>query len=61
MASAKYFRAQAERCADLARRTHDQDSRERYQRLQRVYCHLGEMEDQKTVEASGHPTRRPAA
>ena len=59
MASAKFFEAQAEKCGDLARRTHDEDCRERYERLQQVYRRLAE--DQKPVEAPGDPTRRPAA
>ena len=61
LASAKFFEAQAEKCGDLARRTHDEDCRDRYERLQHVYRHLAEMEDQKTAEAPGDPTRRPAA
>jgi hypothetical protein len=47
MASAKFLRRQADRCADLARRTHDEDSRERCEQLRRTYCHLAEMEEQR--------------
>ena len=51
MASAKFLRKQAERCADLARRTTDEDSRKRYERLQRTFCYLVELEEQETAEA----------
>jgi hypothetical protein len=61
MASAKFFRKQAERCADLARRTNDQDSRERCEQLQRTYRYLAEMEEQYPDEPSSDTTRRPAA
>jgi hypothetical protein len=61
MASAKFFRRQAERCADLAHRTNDEESRHRYERLQHTYCYLADAEEQETVEASGDSSRRPAA
>ena len=51
MASAKFLRKQAERCADLARQTTDEDSRKRYERLQRTFCYLVELEEQETAEA----------
>jgi hypothetical protein len=51
MASAKFFRKQGERCADLARQTTDEDSRKRYERLQRTFCYLVELEEQETAEA----------
>ena len=63
MASAKFFRRQSERCGDLARRTHDEDSRQRCEHLQRTYCYLAEMEEQQTSESnapSGDSERRPA-
>ena len=44
MASANFLSRQADRCADLARRTHDEDSRERCERLHRTYCSLAETE-----------------
>jgi hypothetical protein len=50
MASAKFFRRQAERCLDLARRTHDEDSRQRCEQLQRTYHYLAEMEDLQSSE-----------
>jgi len=46
-ADSKFFRQQAEKCADLARRTYDEDGRERWKQLQRTYCHLAEMEEQQ--------------
>jgi hypothetical protein len=61
MASAKFFRRQAERCADLAQRTNDEESRHRYERLQHTYCYLADTEEQETVEASGDTSRKPAA
>jgi hypothetical protein len=53
-ADLKFFRQQAEKCADLARRTYDEDARERWMQLQRTYCHLAEMEEQRagTLHAS---------
>lgn len=48
MASAKFLRRQADRCADLARRTHDEESRERCEQLRRTYSHLADMEEQQT-------------
>jgi hypothetical protein len=61
MASAKFFRKQAERCADLARRTNDEDSRERCEQLQRTYRYLAEMEERHPSELSSDTTRRPSA
>ena len=57
MASAKFFRKQAEKCADLARRTHDEDSRKRCEQLERTYCYLAETEERQADD----PERRPAA
>ena len=50
MASTKFFKRQAERCADLARRTHDEDSRHRCEQLQRTYRYLAEMEELQSSE-----------
>jgi hypothetical protein len=50
MASTKFFIRQAERCADLARRTHDEDSRHRCEQLQRTYRYLAEMEVRQSNE-----------
>jgi hypothetical protein len=51
------LRRQAEKCAELAKRTHDEDSRQRCEQLQRTYTHLAEVEE---GQAAG-PERRPAA
>ena len=64
MASAKFLRRQADRCADLARRTHDEECRERCEQLRRTYCSLAEMEEQQTADlnaSSGDSDERPAA
>jgi hypothetical protein len=53
MASAKFLRRQAERCADLAQRTSDDESRRRYERLQHTYWYLAETEEQETIKGSG--------
>jgi len=57
MASAKFFRKQAEKCAGMARRTHDEDSRQRCEQLERTYCYLAEVEERQADD----PERRPAA
>jgi hypothetical protein len=45
MASAKFLRRQAEKCAELARSTNDEDARQRYEQLQRSYRFLAEVEE----------------
>ena len=57
MASAKFFRKQAEKCAGMARRTHDEDSRQRCEQLERTYCYLAEVEEREADD----PERRPGA
>ena len=47
MASAKFLRRQAETCAGLAAQTHDEESRQRFQRLEKTYLHLAETEEQQ--------------
>ena len=44
---AKFFIDQAEKCAELARRTLDDDCRARFEKLQRTYHQLAEMEDRQ--------------
>lgn len=56
MASVKFLRRQAEKCAELARRTHDDDSRQRCEQLQRTYSHLAEVEERQAAD----PEHRPA-
>src|SRR5262249_27616537 len=57
MASVKFLRRQAEKCAELARRTHDEDSRQRCEQLQRTYTYLAEVEEGQGAD----PERRSAA
>jgi len=57
MASVKFLRRQAEKCAELAKRTHDDDSRQRCEQLQRTYTYLAEVEEGQGAD----PERRPAA
>jgi len=57
MASVKFLRRQAEKCAELAKRTHDEDSRQRCEQLQRTYTYLAEVEEGQGAD----PERRPAA
>ena len=45
MMTAKCLRRQAATCADLAMQTDDDESRERYLRLQRLYLQLADSED----------------
>jgi len=60
-ASAEFFRRQAERCAEIARRTHDEDSRERCEQLRQTYCRLAEMEEQQARQRPSGVLRRPVA
>ena len=43
----KRFRLQAEKCAALAKQTHDQDSCQRFLRLRETYLQLAESEEQQ--------------
>ncbi len=45
MATAKRLRRQAETCAALAAATYDEESRERYLRLEQLYLHLVNAEE----------------
>jgi hypothetical protein len=45
MATAKCLRRQAATCANLARETYDEESRERYIRLEQLYLQLADSED----------------
>lgn len=56
MPSAKRLRRQAATCATLARQTYDEESRERYLRLEQAYLHLANAEEQ----GIGHPSAFPA-
>ena len=57
MASAKVLRRQAARCEVLAQQTQDEDSRERYLRLEQTYLELAETEER----AAGSDDVQPAA
>ncbi len=48
----KRFRNQAKRCADLAKQTHDVESRQRLMRLELTYLQLAETEEQLAVQLS---------
>jgi len=50
--STKRFRTQAARCAALAQQTHDEESRQRYLRLQQTYLHLAGTKDQLDSQMS---------
>ena len=54
MASGKFLRRQAEKCAEVAKRTHDKDIRQRCEQLQRTY--LVDVEEGQDAD----PERRPA-
>jgi hypothetical protein len=64
MATAKRLRRQAATCAALARQTHDQESRQRYLRLEQTYIQLAEMEERSVGQIcslAGDGERTPAA
>ena len=52
MATAKCLRRQAATCAALAEATYDEESRERYLRLEQLYLALAEAEDPADLPAS---------
>ena len=45
MATAKCLRRQAATCANLAKETYDEESRERYMRLEQLYLQLADGEE----------------
>lgn len=45
MWTAKRFRKQAATCATMAQNTHDEDSRQRYLRLEQTYLYLAESDE----------------
>lgn len=51
----KRFRNRAERCAFLARQTHDEESRQRFIKLEQTYLQLAELEEQLARELSALP------
>jgi len=64
MVTAKRLRTQAARCAALAKQTHDEESRQRYLRLEQMYLELAETEDREASsmrEAANQSDMKPAA
>jgi hypothetical protein len=64
MATARRLRKQAATCAALARQTHDEESRQRYLRLEQTYIQLAEMEERPVGpmgSLAGDGERKPAA
>lgn len=58
MATAKLLRRQAATCASMAQQTHDEESRERCLRLQQMYLHLAETEEQLGVPMGAVAAKR---
>jgi hypothetical protein len=48
----KRFRNRAERCAVLAKQTHDEESRQRFIKLEQTYLQLAESEEQLAGQLS---------
>jgi hypothetical protein len=55
MATAKCLRRQAATCAALADATYDEESRERYLRLEQLYLALANADEPAEVQASPLP------
>lgn len=55
MATAKCLKRQAATCAALADATYDEESRERYLRLEQLYLALAEAEEPAEIQASALP------
>ena len=52
MWTAQRFRRQAATCAALAQLTHDEESRQRYLRLEQMYLHFAETDEPLVGQAS---------
>lgn len=50
MWTAKRFRKQAATCASMAHQTHDDESRQRYLRLEQTYLYLAETDEQMAAQ-----------
>ena len=62
MATAKCLRRQAATCANLARETYDEESRERYIRLEQLYLQLADSEEPDEGQSGGYTSEsRPEA
>lgn len=55
MATAKCLRRQAATCAALADATYDEESRERYLRLEQLYLALAKAEEPAEIQPSTFP------
>lgn len=55
MTTAKCLKRQAATCATLADATYDEESRERYLRLEQLYLTLAEAEE-PSIEAGAYPS-----
>ena len=55
MATAKCLRRQAATCAALADATYDEESRERYLRLEQLYLALAKAEEPAEIQTSAFP------
>jgi hypothetical protein len=55
MPTAKCFRRQAATCAALVAQTFDEESRQRYKRLEQMYLHLAETEEPAASQAETLP------
>ena len=55
MATAKSLRRQAATCAALAKSTYDEESRQRYLRLEQIYLQLAEDEEPLVDQAAPRP------
>lgn len=55
MATAKCLRRQAATCAALADATYDEESRERYLRLEQLYLALAKAEEPADIQANAFP------
>jgi hypothetical protein len=58
MATAQRFRRQAATCANLAKQTHDEESRQRCLRLEQIYLHFAETEDRFVNQIGALPGER---
>lgn len=54
MPTARRLRRQAATCAELAAVTHDEEGRERYLRLERIYLQLADTEEPDGSEAGAY-------
>ena len=58
MWSTKRFRRQAATCAALAEQTQDEETRQRYLRLEQTYLHLAETNDELASQLNAFAGKR---